>query len=80
MESDYNDNYKGDRILNGSEDLKVIGEEHVDIGLSNFIYESSSLLFQGIHIETFAKYVHFNIDSMKLMIGCIQGEFYFIVY
>lgn len=75
MKSDYDENdegYEGYEILDTWENLKVIGEEHIDIGAPNSTYKSCSCIFKDMDIEIFSKYVHFTFDSMKLMIGCIR--------
>jgi hypothetical protein len=51
----------------------VMGDEHIDITSSNFTYESSSL-FENIPIQTFLKYIHFTMNSLHLMINCLQNE------
>jgi hypothetical protein len=50
----------------------VMGDELDDITSPNLTYESSSL-FENISIQTFPKYVHFTINSLQLMINCLQN-------
>lgn len=72
LKLDYDENDGGDKILDTWKNLKVIGEHHIDIGVSNSTYKLLLLLFKDIHIETFPKYVHFTLDFMNLMVSCIQ--------
>ena len=50
----------------------VMGDEHIDIASPNFMYESSSL-FENIPIQTFPKYIHVTMNSLHLMINCLQN-------
>lgn len=47
------------------ENLKVVGKK---IRVPNSTYEFLLFLFKDILIKTFPKYVHFNFDSIRLMV------------
>jgi hypothetical protein len=70
--SDYNKNDVSDKILDVWKKIKAIGEKHINIGAQSSTYESDLLMIENIHIETFSKYVHFIINFMNLIFGCIQ--------
>ncbi|KAG0572651.1 hypothetical protein KC19_VG113700 [Ceratodon purpureus] len=69
-ESDEDEEDVGEEIIEPWEEVLEEGVEHVNIGDS-----TPSSIFQDIPIETFPKYVHFNLQSLALMIDCIRGEY-----
>ena len=69
-ESDSDEEDVDEEILEPWEDLLGGG---VEINIGN---PTSSSMFQDIPIETFPKYVHFNPQSLALMIDCIRGGYF----
>jgi hypothetical protein len=70
-ESDSDEEDVGEEILEPWEEVLEEGVEHVNIG-----GPTPSSIFEDIPIETFPKYVHFNLQSLALMIDCIRGGYF----